>query len=174
MQRLTGRIANGPTRVGFTGPPARLAAAPPRLASGRAEVPWQVLAGGDRTAGQVIFGEAHLPARSPGPGLHVHTREDEAVFVISGVMTFVVGDRRFEAGGGDLLWLPRTVPHTFANLGDEPVWAFGSTTPAGLEGMFEEQSAYFAALRGPPDPDRVREIGARYRAQSLGPPLQPD
>ena len=114
--------------------------------------PWQVLAGGERTAGSVIFGEAHLPARSPGPGLHVHTREDEAVFVISGVMTFVVGDRRFEAGSGDLVWLPRTVPHTFANLGDEPVWAFGSTTPAGLEGMFEEQSAYFSTLHGPPDP----------------------
>lgn len=48
-------------------------------------------------------------------------------------MTFVVVDRRFEAHGGELLWLPRHVPHTFADLGDEPVWAFGVTTPAGLE-----------------------------------------
>jgi hypothetical protein len=32
--------------------------------------------------------------------------------------------------------LPRQVPHTFANLDAEPVWAFGVTTPAGLEGMF--------------------------------------
>jgi len=69
------------------------------------------------------------------------------------------------------VWLPRQVPHTFANLGDEPVWAFGVTTPAGLEGMFEEQSAYFATLQGAPDPDRVREIGARYGVRSLGPPL---
>ncbi len=135
--------------------------------------PWRVLAGGDRTAGQVIFGEARLPARSSGPGLHVHTREDEAAYVISGVITFVVGDRRFEASAGELVWLPRNVPHTFANLGDEPVWALGVTTPAGLEGMFEEQSEYFASLQGPPDPDQIGEIGARYGVSALGPPLQP-
>jgi mannose-6-phosphate isomerase-like protein (cupin superfamily) len=133
--------------------------------------PWQVLAGGERTAGSVIFGEARLPAHSSGPGLHVHTREDEAVFVISGVMTFVVGDRRFRAGEGELVWLPREVPHTFANLDDQPVWAFGVTTPAGLEGMFSEQAAYFSSLTGPPDPDRVREIGDRYGVRALGPGL---
>lgn len=134
--------------------------------------PWQVLAAGERTAGTVIFGEARLPARSSGPGLHVHTREDEAAYVISGVMTFVVGERRFDAGAGQLVWLPREVPHTFANLGDEPVWAFGVTTPAGLEGMFEEQAAYFATLQGPPDPHVIEGIGARYGVRSLGPPLE--
>lgn len=136
--------------------------------------PWQVLAGSDRTAGTVMFGEAQLPARTSGPGLHVHTREDEAVFIIGGLLTFVVGDRRFEAGTGELVWLPRQVPHTFANLSDEAAWAFGTTTPAGLEGMFEEQAAYFASLTGPPDPERIGEIGARYGVTALGPPLQVD
>lgn len=133
--------------------------------------PWQVLAGGDRTAGAVMFGEARIPAHSSGPGLHVHSREDEAVFVISGVMTFVVGERRFEAGEGDLVWLPREVPHTFANLGAVPVRAFGVTTPAGLEGMFAEQAEYFSSLTGAPDPDRIREIGDRYGVRALGPGL---
>lgn len=133
--------------------------------------PWQVLAGGERTGGDVMFGEARLPPRTSGPGLHVHTREDEAVFVIAGVMTFVVGERRFQAGEGELVWLPREVPHTFANLGDEPAWAFGTTTPAGLERMFAEQSEYFAGLEGPPDPSRIAEIGARYGVTALGPPL---
>lgn len=136
--------------------------------------PWQVLAASDRTAGTVMFGEAKLPARTSGPGLHVHTREDEAVFVIGGMITFVVGDRRFEAGAGELVWLPREVPHTFANLGDEPAWAFGTTTPAGLEGMFEEQAEYFEGLQGPPDPARIAQIGARYGVTALGPPLDVD
>lgn len=136
--------------------------------------PWQVLAGGERTAGSVMFGEARLPGRTAGPGLHVHSREDEAVFVISGVMTFVVGSERFRAGAGQLVWLPREVPHTFANLDDAPVWAFGVTTPAGLEGMFAEQAAYFSSLAGPPDPDRIREIGDRYGVRSLGPGLTPE
>jgi mannose-6-phosphate isomerase-like protein (cupin superfamily) len=136
--------------------------------------PWQVLARGDRTAGTVMFGEARLPPRTSGPGLHVHSREDEAAFVIAGVMTFVVGERRFEATAGELVWLPREVPHTFANLGDEPAWVFGTTTPAGLEDMFAEQAAYFATLDGPPDPERVREIGDRYGVRALGPPLTAD
>ena len=133
--------------------------------------PWQVLAGGDRTAGSVMFGEARLPGRTAGPGLHVHTREDEAIYVVSGTLTFVVGERRFRAGPGELVWLPRTVPHTFANFDDEPVWTFGTATPAGLEGMFAEQADYFAQLAGPPDPERVREIGDRYGVRALGPPL---
>jgi hypothetical protein len=92
--------------------------------------------------------------------------------VIAGVMTFVVGDRRFEAGAGELVWLPREIPHTFANLGDEPTWAFGTTTPAGLEGMFAEQTEYFASLQGPPDPATIADIGARYGVTALGPPLE--
>lgn len=118
-----------------------------------------------------MFGEARLPAHTSGPGLHVHTREDEATFVISGVMTFVVGDRQFEAGAGQLVWLPRGVAHTFANLHDEPAWALGIATPAGLENMFAEQAEYFAGLQGPPDPDRIREIGDRYGVRAMGPPL---
>jgi quercetin 2,3-dioxygenase len=133
--------------------------------------PWQVLAGGAQTAGSVVFGEARMPAHSSGPGLHVHTREDEAAYVIRGVMTFVVGERRFEAGPGELVWLPREVPHAFANLGDEDVWTFGVTTPAGLEGMFAEQAAYFATLQGPPDPERMSELAAHYGVRALGPPL---
>ncbi len=121
-----------------------------------------------------MFGEARLPGRTSGPGLHVHTREDEAAFVIAGVMTFVVGDERFEATAGELVWLPREVPHTFANLGDEPAWVFGTTTPAGLEGMFAEQAAYLSNLDGPPDQSRIREIGDRYGVRAFGPPLTAD
>ncbi len=86
-------------------------------------------------------------------------------------MTFQIGEETLEAGPGTLVWLPREVPHTFANLGDEPVWAFGTTTPAGLEGMFEEQAAYFASLSGPPDEAVIDEIGARYGVRRVGPPL---
>lgn len=133
--------------------------------------PWQVLAGGSKTAGSVVFGEARLPPGAPGPHLHVHSREDEAVYVIDGQMTFTIGGKMLEAGRGTLVWLPRDVPHTFANLGQEPVWAFGTTTPAGLEGMFEEQAAYFASLSGPPDEAIIDEIGARYGVRRVGPPL---
>lgn len=139
-----------------------------RLSSGR---PWQVLAGGDRTSGQVALGEACLPARSSGPGLHVHSREDEAVYVAEGVLTVRVGDTTFTAAAGSLVWLPRGEPHTFANLSEEPVRAFGVITPAGLEGMFFETEEYFATLVGPPDAERLAEIGRKYGVTALGPGL---
>ncbi len=73
--------------------------------------------------------------------------------------------------GGDLTGVPREIPHTFANLSDEPVHAFGVTVPAGLEGMFAEQAAYFGSLEGPPDEEIVRDIGSRYGVRVVGPPL---
>jgi mannose-6-phosphate isomerase-like protein (cupin superfamily) len=136
-----------------------------------ADGPWRVLAGGDRTGGNVVFGEALLPPHTGGPSLHVHTREDEAAYVIEGVLTVRIGERTFEVGPGSLAWLPRNEPHTFANLGDVVVRVLGVTTPAGLEGMFAEQAEYFSTLTGPPDEQRIAEIGARYGVRVVGPGL---
>ena len=97
--------------------------------------PWQVLAGGERTAGTVMFGEARLPAHTSGPGLHVHTREDEAVFVMTGVMTFVLGDVDSKQVRANWRGCGREVPHAFANLDAQAAWASGTSTPAGLEGV---------------------------------------
>jgi hypothetical protein len=57
------------------------------------------------------------------------------------------------------VWLPRGVPHTFANLSEGSAWVFGTTTPAGLEGMFAEQTEYFAYFSGPPDDHRSTRSG---------------
>ncbi|MBW3561248.1 MAG: cupin domain-containing protein [Actinobacteria bacterium] len=146
----------------------------PFRVSREGDEPWVVLADGSKTGGAVSFGEARLPRRTSGPSLHVHQREDEAAYVIEGIMTFQVGEETFEAGPGTLVWLPRSVPHTFANLSNESAWVFGTITPAGLEGMFAEQAGYFASLSGAPDPAVVEEIGARYGVAQVGPPLVPD
>lgn len=50
----------------------------------------------------------------------MHTREDEAAYVVEGVLTCVVGHRTFEPPPGTLVWLPGDVSHPFANLSDEP------------------------------------------------------
>jgi mannose-6-phosphate isomerase-like protein (cupin superfamily) len=134
--------------------------------------PWRVLAGSELTGGAVGFGDARIPPHTAGPDLHVHSREDEASYVIAGVMTFVVGDRTFEAGPETLVWLPRGVPHTFANRGDEEARVFGATIPGDIQAMFREQSAYFTGLTGPPDPGYMAELAARFGLTSLGPPLE--
>jgi quercetin dioxygenase-like cupin family protein len=136
------------------------------------DVPWAILAGGSLTGGLVTFGQTHLSPRSPGPSRHVHTHEDEAVFVFSGVLTVEVGDRRIEAASHSLTWLPRQVPHTFANLTAEDVWALVVITPAGLEKMFEALDRYLADLAGPPDIAVILELNERYGVRRVdGPPL---
>ena len=82
--------------------------------------PWRVIAEGDRTGGAVSFGDARIPPGSPGPGRHTHTHEDEAIYVVAGVLT-EAGENRFEAEPQTLVWLPRQVPHVLANLSDEEV-----------------------------------------------------
>jgi uncharacterized RmlC-like cupin family protein len=104
-----------------------------------------------------------MPAHALGPARHVHSREDEAIFVISGVLTLQVGEQRIEAGPDTLQWLPRRVPHAFANLSDEPVWAVGVIVPAGMERLFVEQAEYVASLQGePPDPQVLLKLSKKY------------
>ena len=56
--------------------------------------PWRVVAGGERTGGLVTIGDARIPARTAGPAWHIHSREDEAIYVTSGVLAVEVGDQR--------------------------------------------------------------------------------
>src|SRR4051794_34386944 len=100
--------------------------------AGPRATPWRVVVDSDLTGGMTL-GEARLPARTAGPARHVHTREDEGVFVLAGVLTAEVGDQRYEVGPESFLWMPRGVPHTFANLGDEEVCTVGLINPGGFE-----------------------------------------
>ena len=49
---------------------------------------------------------------------HVHTIEDEFIYVAEGELDVMVGDRRFSAGVGDLIKLPKTIPHGIWQKGD--------------------------------------------------------
>ena len=133
--------------------------------------PWRVVADGSRSNGMSL-GDARIPPGAPGPGRHVHTHEDEGIYVVAGVLTVEVGDERYDVGAESFVWLPREVPHVFANLGSEEVWTVGLLSSPGLTGMFREQAEYFASLQGPPDPEVLLEISLRYGVRPVeGPPL---
>jgi mannose-6-phosphate isomerase-like protein (cupin superfamily) len=112
--------------------------------------PWRVLTDGSASAG-IGFGDARIEPGAPGPGRHVHTHEDEGIYVIAGILTVEVGAHRYEAGPETLVCLPRGIPHVFANLGDETVRTVGVFNSVGLAEMFAEQASYFESLTGPPD-----------------------
>jgi quercetin dioxygenase-like cupin family protein len=72
-----------------------------------------------------------------GPPLHVHSREDEVMYVLEGQIRFRLGDDEFLAGPGTWVWQPRGVPHSF-RAESEGARALVIFTPGGGERMFEE------------------------------------
>lgn len=50
-----------------------------------------------------------------GPPLHIHTHQDEILFVASGEFLIQIGTEVFRAKAGDAAFIPRNTHHTFAN-----------------------------------------------------------
>lgn len=53
-----------------------------------------------------------------GPPLHLHYHQDEVFYVADGIFTFQCADEKYRLGKGDMIFLPRGIPHTFAQLTD--------------------------------------------------------
>jgi mannose-6-phosphate isomerase-like protein (cupin superfamily) len=52
--------------------------------------------------------------------LHVHHRDDEAWYVLTGALRFRLGDEDVEASAGGAMIAPRGTPHTYWNPGRVP------------------------------------------------------
>jgi mannose-6-phosphate isomerase-like protein (cupin superfamily) len=128
------------------------------------------------TGGALGLIEALVP---PGfsPPLHVHSREDEPMYVIEGRVTFQVGDQHFEAGPGSFVFLPKDVPHTFVVEGDAPARILELALPGGLERFHVEggKPAEGPGLPPPAAPDiaMLDQLAARYGVRHIGPPIPP-
>lgn len=90
---------------------------------------------GEQTGGRLSLLEL---AVAPGFGNlpHAHGAEDEAFYVVSGEFRFLNGDRTFDAGPGDFVYIPRDTRHGFRNLGTEQAKLMVFYTPAGAEQFF--------------------------------------
>jgi len=124
-----------------------------------------VKATGESTGGVFDMVEELIPPRlSPPP--HIHYREEECFYVISGQMTFTCGDQEIAAGPGTFVALPRGVLHAFRVEGDEPARALMINTPAGLIGFFRElgRPAPTPTLPQPGRPDlaALRRVSEAY------------
>jgi mannose-6-phosphate isomerase-like protein (cupin superfamily) len=78
---------------------------------------------------------------SPGRWVaeHIHHREEEAWYVLSGALTFRIGGQTVEAPAGTFVLVPRGIVHSFGNAGTSPATYLELFSPAGMEGYFEER-----------------------------------
>src|ERR687886_449051 len=81
------------------------------------------------------------------PPIHIHTREDETIYVLEGAITAFVGDQRIEVEAGSYAALPKDVPHGLTVRGDE-ARLLVTLAPAGAE--------YFLVPRDENDADPAR------------------
>jgi quercetin dioxygenase-like cupin family protein len=82
---------------------------------------------------------------------HYHKSEDESFYLLAGEIDFHVGDKKFKAGAGEFVVLPKNVPHHF-NLISETAKALLLITPAGFEVFFREFGRPAQTLELPPVP----------------------
>jgi quercetin dioxygenase-like cupin family protein len=61
--------------------------------------------------------------------LHTHELEDHVVYVVRGKASARLGDEMREVGPGDLISIPKRIPHSFAQEGTDPFVILVNATP---------------------------------------------
>ncbi|CAN5556505.1 hypothetical protein BH10PSE4_BH10PSE4_31880 [soil metagenome] len=104
-----------------------------------------------------------------GPPLHLHHDQDEVYLVQEGQYLFQVGEARTVVGPGGVIFLPRGVPHAFAQLGDTGRMLFMFSPAGDMEDYFRA----LAQLKGPPPPEEEAALFAAHGMSLIGPPIDP-
>lgn len=101
--------------------------------------------------------EFHLPPGGGAP-LHVHTREDEILYVLGGALTVGAREQVLRAEMGATVWLPKGEAHFFRNEGEATCRLLITAVPGGLDEYFAETAEALESGQ----PERIAEINARY------------
>jgi quercetin dioxygenase-like cupin family protein len=120
---------------------------------------------GSETADSIMMFEETLP---PGTAslFHLHHDSDEVAWVISGEITFKIGDATTTGGPGTCAFMPRNVAHAWTNTGSETGRVLFLYTPAAAGGYIEAMADRAGAPMAHAERDEFCE---RYRWEILGP-----
>ena len=95
--------------------------------------------------------------------VHIHPTQDEFILVQEGVLDLKLDGEWTQAKAGDLVRMPKGVPHGYFNKSDKPVKAFFWVSPAGkLKDLFD-------ALHDLTDVERVVQLSAEHDVNFLPP-----
>lgn len=117
------------------------------------------LLGGADTAGALSLTEFVMaPPPAPGPPLHVHTVEEETIYLLDGRLSVTLRERITELSDGAVAHIPKGVPHTLANLGPGSARLLIIQSPPGAERYWAKAAELIATSNGNPDPDRMQQL----------------
>ena len=101
---------------------------------------WIKLAAGE-SGGLVGAVEMELGPGFPGPPPHRHLGLDHLWYVVAGTVDIVVDGERSAIGPGGFAYVPRGIPHAFANAGAGWARLLEVDTPRTLDAYFTELAA---------------------------------
>jgi quercetin dioxygenase-like cupin family protein len=134
------------------------------MAPGRAAV-LKLLGGA--TGGSIMVFEETVPAGTLST-YHLHHDSDEVAYVLSGEVTFKIGDDVTVGGPGTCAFMPRGVPHAWKNSGTETGRVLFLYTPARAGGLMEEQARAHRPVASLNDRETTA-LRQRYGWEVLGP-----
>jgi quercetin dioxygenase-like cupin family protein len=117
-----------------------LAAGITRAGKGEDAVVWRVL--GHTYTMKAWSGSCFCFETLDPPGtfvpLHIHPKQDEFIYMLEGTFDLQLGDAKVQARTGDLVRMPRGIPHSYANNTASPTRALFWVSPAGkLKELFD-------------------------------------
>ncbi|BCH23840.1 cupin [Mesorhizobium sp. L-8-10] len=136
-----------------------------RSGTGLSGKSWNIL-------GQVYFPKALCEATfafetNSAPGqfvpVHIHPTQDEFILVQEGELDLKLDGQWVKAQAGDLVRMPRGIPHGYFNKSDKPTRALFWVSPTRmLDQLFEK-------LHNLGDPEEVVKISAQHEVEFLPP-----
>jgi mannose-6-phosphate isomerase-like protein (cupin superfamily) len=111
------------------------------------------------TSGRFSLMERTLPPGGLMPPAHRHTGNEEAYFVLDGVVRFIVADEAFDGRPDTFVLVRAGEDHTFGNMSTESARLLVLHAPA-LDAYFEDLEQLWAS---PEPPDRETELSLMQR-----------
>jgi quercetin dioxygenase-like cupin family protein len=105
----------------------------------------------------------------PGLGIppHVHSREDEVIFVAAGELEVFLDGTVYRGNAGSTLNFARGTAHGFRNIGSTPAKTIWFVAPGASFQTFFRKLAEVPA--GPPDMAKIAALFAEYGMKMLPP-----
>jgi quercetin dioxygenase-like cupin family protein len=122
---------------------------------------------GGETGDSIMMFEETIPAGTKST-FHLHHDSDEVAYVLSGEVTFKIGDEVTVGGPGTCAFMPRDVPHAWKSTGAETGKVLFLYTPAKAGGLIEEQQRTGRGFRSMNERE-LAEILQRHGWELLGP-----
>jgi len=100
-----------------------------------------------------------------GNRLHMHSYEDEVVYVLEGAIQIRLGTEKLQAVAGGVAHLPKRIPHALYNPLKVPSRYLAIAIPGGIENFFDELSE--AQEAGILDDAMHKKISRKYGIEWL-------